>query len=102
MAFRKTNGIVSADGDPVVEADVVMTAAALGLAALHIATTKSPIQFDMDPLEKDPAKVTFLQEAVSRMDAAVAAYLAKEGEMSGYVKAGTSPGYDPGAVIMGV
>ena len=42
MAFRKTNGIVSSDGDPVVEADVIMTAAALGLAASHIATTKSP------------------------------------------------------------
>ena len=104
MAFRKTNGIVSADGNPVVEADVIMTAAALGLAAVHIATAKIPIQFDMDPLEalKDPAKVTFLRETVSRMDAAVADYLAKEGKMSGYVKAGTSPGYDPGAVIMGV
>ncbi len=74
MAFRKTNGIVSAGGDPLVEADVIMTAAALGLAALHIATTKSPIQFDMDPLEasKGPAKVTRLQEVVSRMDVAAA------------------------------
>ncbi|WP_058187367.1 hypothetical protein [Terracidiphilus gabretensis] len=104
MAFRETNGIVSTDGDAVAEADVIMTAAALGLAALHIAGTKSPIQFDMDPLEagKDPTKLTFLQEAVNRMDAAVAAYLEKEGKMAGYVKAGTSPGYDPGAVIMGV
>jgi hypothetical protein len=104
MAFRKTNAIVSVDGDPVAEADVIMTAAALGLAALHIADTKSPIQFDMDPLEaaKDPTKVIFLNETVGRMDAAVAAYLEKEGKMAGYVKAGTSPGYDPGAVIMGV
>jgi len=71
MPFRNTKGIVSADGDPVKDADVIMTAAALGLAASHIAETGNPIQFDMDPLDvpKEPEKVAQFQKIVKSMDA---------------------------------
>jgi len=49
MPFRNTKGIVTEDGDPDIEADVIMTAAALGFAASIIEETKNPIRFDMDP-----------------------------------------------------
>lgn len=50
--FRTTRGIVSDldISDPRKEADVIMTAAALGFAASYIQKS-DPIQFDMDPLE---------------------------------------------------
>ena len=62
MSLRRTKGIVTdnSSSDPVKEADVIMTAAALGLAGDYIATTRQPLQFDMDPLDahnpKEPAK----------------------------------------------
>ena len=52
LTLRRTKGIVTSDGDPELEADVTMTAAALGLAASYIVDTKQPIQFDMDPLKR--------------------------------------------------
>lgn len=102
--FRHTKGIVTSDGDPEVEADVIMTAATLGFAASYIAETGNPIQFDMDPLEapKEPAKVKHFAATVGKMDTAVGAYLTKTGKRPGEVKAGLSPGYNEGAVIMGV
>lgn len=79
-----------------------MTAACLGFAADYIATTKRPLQFDMDPLDAaDPQREAALKATVSKMDAAVSAYLAKSG-LNGRVHAGVSPGYWKGAVIMGV
>jgi len=103
MPFRRTKGIVTQDGDPAKEADVIMTAAALGLAGSYIATTKNPIQFDMDPLDTpDEKKTTLFTTTVGKMDAAVAAYLTKKDIAPSKVKAGTSPGYTKGAVIMGV
>jgi hypothetical protein len=102
--LRRTKGIVTQDGDPVLEADVIMTAAALGLAGSYIAATTNPIQFDMDPLEapQEPARARLFEATVDRMDAAVAAWLTKKNIAPGKVKAGTSPGYTQGAVIMGV
>jgi hypothetical protein len=102
--FRRTLGIVSEDGDPEREADVIMTAVALGFAATYIADSGQPIQFDMDPLEgsKEPQKVKDFEAVVGRMDAAVAAYLARKGKIPQQVKPGMSPGYSQGAIIMGV
>ena len=104
MPFRNTSGIVSTDGDPAIEADVIMTAAALGLAASCISETESPIQFDMDPLDvvKEPKKLALFQATVRGMDAAVGDYLAKKKLAPSEVKFGTSPGYTPGSIIMGV
>ncbi len=104
VTFRRTKGIVTNDGNPELEADVIMTAATLGFAGSYIAETGNPIQFDMDPLEvpKEPAKVKHFEAIVGKMDSAVAAYLTKMGKRPGEVKAGLSPGYSQGAVIMGV
>ena len=102
--LRRTAGIVS-DGpasEPRREADVIMTAAALGFAADYIATARKPLQFDMDPLDTaDPQRQAAFQATVAKMDRAVAAYLAGRG-LNGHVHAGLSPGYWQGAVIMGV
>ena len=53
MSLRRTRGIVTDrfSSDPGAESDVIMTAAALGLASDYIATRKRPLQFDMDPLD---------------------------------------------------
>jgi hypothetical protein len=106
MALRRTKGIVSdvLTSDPTKEAEVIITAAALGLAADYIATTKKPIQFDMDPLEqKDPKRTALFQSVVGRMDKAVDAYLRKKGIVAATaVHQGLSPGYHEGAAIMGV
>ena len=103
MPFRSTKGIVTKDGDPAQEADVIMTAAALGLAGSYIATTKSPIQFDMDPLDvPDQTKANLFKTTVDKMDEAVGAYLKQKRIAPGKVKAGTSPGYSEGAIVMGV
>jgi hypothetical protein len=102
--FRQTRGIVTTDGDPELESDVIMTAAALGFAASYIAETGNPIQFDMDPLEapKEPERARQFEATVARMDAAVTVWLEKKGKAPGAVKSGTSPGYTQGAIIMGV
>jgi len=108
MSLRRTKGIVtdSSSSDPTKEADVIMTAAALGLAGDYIATTKKPIQFDMDPLEannpKEQTKTALFNTTVPKMDAAVAAYLTKKNLAPSQVHAGLSPGYSQGAAIMGV
>ena len=104
MAFRRTKGIVTKDGDPAPEADVIMTAAALGFAGSYIAATKNPIQFDIDPLvaESDREWASLFKATVQKLDAAVGAYLKRKGIAPSDVKAGTSPGYSQGAIIMGV
>ena len=104
MSYRRTKGIVTdtPSSDPRKEADVIMTAAALGLAGDYISRTKQPIQFDMDPLDSNPKKTSAFNATVGKMDAAVAAYLTKQGLAPSPVHAGTSPGYTQGAVIMGV
>jgi hypothetical protein len=100
MQFRSTLGIFTDATDPHKDADVIMTAAALGLAADYIAKKKKPIQFDQDPTTPVLQADAF-NKTVAKMDAAVAAYLKKE-KLEPGVKAGTSPGYTQGAVIMGV
>ncbi len=80
-----------------------MTAAALGLAGDYIATTQKPLQFDMDPLDAgDQTKADLFNRTVPKIDAAVAAYLAKKNLAPSHVHAGLSPGYWQGAMIMGV
>ena len=107
-ALRRTRGIVtdSASSEPRKEADVIMTVAALGFAGDYIATTKKPLQFDMDPLDaddpKEQTKAALFKATVSKMDAAVAAYLTRKGLAPSGVRSGLSPGYWPGAMIMGV
>lgn len=109
MPFRNTNGIVSEDGDPNMEADVIMTAATLGLAASYIARTQSPIQFDMDPLDAadqngnfDPGKFSIFAGIVEKINNTVHAYLVKKGYVPSEVQPGLTPHYEKGAVIMGV
>ncbi len=106
MALRRTQSIVSdrSPSDPTKESDVIMTAAAVGLAADYIATTKQPLQFDMDPLDAgtDPSKLATFNTTVAKMDGAVAEYLSRNGLAPAQVRAGLSPGYWQGAMIMGV
>ena len=107
-ALRRTRGIVtdSPSSEPRKEADVIMTAAALGFAGDYIATTKRPLQFDMDPFDADDPKektrTALFHSTVAKMDAAVAAYLTRKGLAPSEVRSGLSPGYWPGATIMGV
>jgi hypothetical protein len=68
MPFRRTKGILSDDTDPVKDADVIMTAAILGLAAEWVKTPLrtpfiprfpgeqqyEPIRFDIDPEDANP------------------------------------------------
>jgi hypothetical protein len=77
MPFRRTKGIVTDSdlSDPKKEADVIMTAAALGFAASYV-KSGTPIRFDMDP--KDRAKdFTGFQAVVAKIDKAVVDYLKK-------------------------
>ena len=77
MPFRRTKGIVTDSdlSDPKKEADVIMTAAALGFAASYV-KNGTPIRFDMDPkyrAEDFPG----LQAVVAKIDKAVVDYLKK-------------------------
>jgi hypothetical protein len=77
MPFRRTRGIVSIDSSErkdeadmiKQDADVIMTAAALGFAASSIERDR-PIQFDMDPLESDEGKRMAFNDAVNKLDKA--------------------------------
>jgi hypothetical protein len=97
MSLRRSKGIVSdsSSSDPVKEGDVLMTAAALGLAGDYIAREKKPLQFDMDPLDaynpKEQSKTALFNTTVEKMDAAVAAYLTKKNLAPSHVRAGLSP-----------
>jgi hypothetical protein len=103
MAFRRTKGIVtnSDSSDPGKEADVIMTAVALGFAASYV-KSGTPIRFDIAP--KDQAKDwAGFQAVVGKIDKAVVDYLKKNKlEPRGKVNAGLAPDYSKGAVIMGV
>jgi len=103
MPFRRTNGIVTDSdlSDPKKEADVIMTAAALGFAASYV-KNGTPIRFDMDP-KYQAEDFTGLQAVVAKIDKAVVDYLKKNNlEPAGRVNAGLAPDYSKGAVIMGV
>ena len=105
MPFRRTLSIVTdtATGDAKKEADVIMTAAALGFAASFVKDDQ-PVQFDMDPLDLGhPEWSEPFQRAVQKIDTAIADYLkAHHLEPRGKVHAGLAPGYTKGAVIVGV
>ena len=90
---------------------MVMTAATLGFAADYIATNRQPLQFDIEALEAgagvaDKAayerKVLLFHSAVTKMETAIADYLTRKGLVPEKVRAGLTPGYWPGAMIMGV
>jgi hypothetical protein len=103
VAFRRTKGIVTnADSsDPGKEADVIMTAAALGFAASQV-KSGNPIRFDIDPKDQSRDWAGF-QAVVAKIDKAVVNYLKKNKlEPRGKVNAGLAPDYSKGAVIMGV
>lgn len=108
MSLRRTQGIVT-DGpssDPAIEADVIMTAAGLGFTADYLASNRQPLQFDTEPAAPDGADEAARSErfraTVTKIDGAVAAYLRSQGLVPQGVRAGTTPGYWPGAMIMGV
>ncbi len=106
-ALRRTRGIVtdSPSSEPRKEADVIMTAAALGFAGDYIATTKRPLQFDMDPFDADDPK--------EKTRTALPLHGGQDGCGGGGVPDQKGPcaerspfraesGYWPGATIMGV
>jgi hypothetical protein len=112
--FRRTTGIVSASGDPKVEADVIMTATLLGFTAWRLGDPAdsdsvlkpletSPVRFDADPgtMERPikSADVDELELGVGRLQRAVAAYL---GTKDPQVTAGLAGSWSEGACIMGV
>ena len=103
MSFRRTRGIVTDSdlSDPRKEADVIMTAAALGFAASYVANG-TPIRFDINP-EDGAEGFTGLQAVVGKIEKAVVDYLMRNNlEPAGKVNAGLAPDYSKGAVIMGV
>jgi hypothetical protein len=103
MPFRRTKGIVtdSDAADPRKEADVIMTAAALGLAASTV-KDGAALRFDLDPKDREK-DLPALQAVVAKIDKAVVDYLRKNSlEPAGKVHAGLAPDYSKGAVIMGV
>lgn len=104
MPLRRTKGIVTDrdDSDPISEADVIMTAAALGFAADFIVTKKQPLQFDIDPLGNTDDWIALFNATVGKIDKAVDAYLKKNNLFHEKVHAGVCPGYHPGAAIVGV
>jgi hypothetical protein len=103
MPFRRTKGIVtdSDSSDPEKEADVIMTAVALGFAASYVKNGTS-LRFDMDP--RDQAKdYGRFESVVAKLDRAVVDYLKENtSEPAGKVHYGLAPDYRKGAVIMGV
>jgi len=103
MSFRRTRGIVTDSdlSDPWKEADVIMTAAALGFAASYVANG-TPIRFDINP-EDGAEGFTGLQAVVCKIEKAVVDYLKRNNlEPAGKVNAALAPDYSKGAVIMGV
>ena len=101
MPFRRTKGIVTDSdlSDPKKEADVIMTAAALGFAASYV-KNGTPIRFDLDPKYR-AEDFAGLQAVVAKIDKAVVDYLKKNNlEPAGRVNAGLAPDYSNGAVIM--
>jgi hypothetical protein len=103
MPFRRTKGIVtnSESSDPQKEADVIMTAVALGFAAAYV-KEGTPIRFDLDPRDKAKDYDRF-KSVVVKIDRAVVDYLRQNNlEPAGMVNAGLAPDYQKGAVIMGV
>ena len=104
-SMRRTSGILAEDpsADPVKDADVIMTVAALGFAADYIGTNRTPLRFDMDPLDSvDSTKTEQFTGVVTRIDGAVGRYLARTGQASDHVTAGLSPGHREGAMTVGV
>lgn len=112
--FRQTTGIVSDNGDPQAEADVIMTTTLLGFCAWRLgdpadasSTLKpmetGPLRFDADagrlgsPVSTDT--VEDLLDVVGRVQRAVSAYL---GTVNNRVVAGLAGGWSDGAAIMGV
>lgn len=104
MPFRRTRGILtdSANADPTIEADVIMTAAVAGFTAARIIENQ-PVRFDIDPVDQDAEWGPF-ERMINKLNTAVEPYVrARMGE-SGSAKAGLAPQFakDHSGVIMGV
>jgi hypothetical protein len=97
MSFRRTSGIVTDSdlSDPRKEADVIMTAAALGFAASYVANG-TPIRFDINP-EDGAEGFTGLQAVVGKIEKAVVDYLKrnnlKNQELTQYTGRGAYTGF---------
>lgn len=99
---RVTRGIVTdaANSDPAKEADVIMTAVALGFSAEHIRAKDGGIRFD---IEASDAEAGMFANTVKRMNTAVGTYLAGLGIVrQSEIGTGTTMTFSPGTVIMGV
>jgi len=102
VPFRRTAGIFtdSRSSQPSVEADVIMTAIALGFAASYV-KDGLPVRFDIDPRER--RDWTDFAAVVGKIDRAVVDYLSSHDlEPAGKVHAGLAPDYSKGAVVVGV
>jgi len=90
----------SDSSDPRVEADVIMTAMAVGFAASYV-KNDVPVRFDIDP--KDRNDWGAFKAVVAKVDRAIVDYLSKHHmEPAGKVNAGLAPDYSKGAVVVGV
>ncbi|MGW1194824.1 hypothetical protein ACWD4B_03025 [Streptomyces sp. NPDC002536] len=91
----------SESSDPGIEADVIMTAAVLGLAVSHI-KSQIPIQFDMDPRDKGKDEESF-RAVIGQLKTAAAGYLSRNNLLpAATISAGFAPQHTKGAVIVGV
>ncbi|MCC2280980.1 hypothetical protein LKL35_37375 [Streptomyces sp. ET3-23] len=107
MGYRRTNGIVTdnSDSNPKIEADVIMTAAVLGLATAHLLEEGFPIRFDMDPSDKakNQDEWNTFAGVVRQIENAIEGYFKQKNILRpSKVVAGCSEDYTKGAVIIGV
>lgn len=101
MSFRTSAGLVSDHGDPSFEADVIMTAATLGMAGMQCLKQQS-LRFDIDPKDQKSSWTAF-EAVVDRIDDAVHAHLsAFYLNMRNTVRAGLAVDHQTGAAIMGI
>ncbi|MFD3947913.1 hypothetical protein [Streptomyces sp. NPDC058579] len=100
--YRRTHGIVtdSESSNPNIEADVIMTAAVLGLAVSQI-TSGLPIRFDIDPRWKEDEES--FKAVIGQLDTAAEGYLSRKNLLpAATISAGFAPRHTKGAVIAGV
>jgi hypothetical protein len=112
--FRRTTGIIDNSTKADKDADVIMTAATLGLAATCIACNRLPIRFDIDPEDEKKAhdngpkkadkkeKVEQFYSAVEKMTNAIFHYLDMYKIEHKTILRGCSPDYEKGRIIIGV
>lgn len=112
--FRRTKGIIDDNGNPIVDADVIMTAVILGFTAWRLGDPADfssplkpletgPVRFDADFNTILKADLDNFKDATGRIERAVATYLKiKSPTMVAKVSAGLAGEWSAGASIMGV